>query len=118
MALTKIELEINFQFLEFVFMVFQKYIVVYGQNPWLGGFLKELAEIEFEKKPRNRRRMSEINTQIDQISFIYLHDSGAPLLKTTIRLPSQSISITPTKSQLQLQVSFETSHFNTHFKMY
>jgi hypothetical protein len=78
-------------------MVLQKYIVIYGQNPWLGGFLRELADIQ-ERKVSFNKKVSEVNTQIDQISIIYLHDNGVPLLKTLVKIPSRRITINPNKT--------------------
>lgn len=43
-ALTKLEIELNFELFEFVFMICQSYIVTFGKNPWVNKFLADLTQ--------------------------------------------------------------------------
>jgi hypothetical protein len=95
MALTKVEIEVNFELLEFMLMVLQRYIVIYGRNPWLSSFMKEFLEHQqFMTNVTERLHISEFNTQIDDLSLVYLHDSGTPFLKMIVKIPNRHFSMT------------------------
>ena len=82
----------NFELLEFMFMVFHKYIVIYGRNPWLMGFIEKFLQ-GWGPLPASLLQRIKLNHQIEPISIVYLHDSGTPLLKILLKVQNKTLEV-------------------------
>jgi hypothetical protein len=92
LAITKIDVEINFELMEFLLLVLQRYIVIYGKNPWFGGFLRKFIEQEqFVLKASVPVSMLDFNTQLDEVTLVYLRDGGGPFIKLVLKSTNRNL---------------------------
>lgn len=95
LSITKIDIELNFELLEFLVLILQRYIVIYGKNPWFAGFLRRFIEQQqFILTADRPKSMKNFNSQLDEITLVYLREGGAPFLKCSLKSTRQAIELT------------------------